>query len=256
MKAKKHLGQHFLTDTQKAIEICESLTLAQQDEQLMVVEVGPGKGVLTQHLVNLFEGRLWLVELDPDMVQILEKEYPQVKHRIIEQDVLQADLTAIGNHISLIGNFPYYISTQIVFMVLEERERVEEMVGMFQREVAQRIASPPGNKDYGILSVLCQAFYNVKYLFTVPEGAFSPPPKVKSGVLSMQRKQNFYLPCDERLFFAVVKAGFSQRRKTLRNALSNYKPKFTEETEPLLTKRAEQLGYKDFIYLTQQFQEG
>ena len=255
---KKHLGQHFLRDENIAKKIAGSLS--GKKDYKTVVEVGPGTGVLTKYLLHEKEFETYVVEVDRESISFLKKNYPELEGRIIEKDFLDftpewlfnSKLQTPGSellHCAVIGNFPYNISTQILFKVLEYRNLVPEVVGMFQKEVAERIASPPGNKTYGILSVLLQAYYKIEYLFTVHENVFHPPPKVKSAVIRLIRNKVKELDCDEELFFKVVKAGFNQRRKTLRNSL-NAKFNIKNLESELLSKRAEQLSVNDFIQLT------
>lgn len=251
VRAKKHLGQHFLTDENIAQKIADSLTFDGYDH---VLEIGPGMGVLTKYLLQK-PVETFVVEIDGESVRYLEKNYPKLHGHIIEEDFLQYNFQKIfgRDHFAIIGNFPYNISSQIVFKALEMREQVIEFSGMFQKEVAERICEKAGSKTYGILSVLCQAFYEVEYLFTVSEQVFSPPPKVKSGVMRMKRKANYHLPCNEKLFFSVVKSAFNQRRKTLRNSLKSY---LTEEikSDILFDKRPEQLAVEEFINITKKIE--
>ena len=247
VRAKKHLGQHFLRDKEIARRIAESLSLC---EGTRVLEIGPGTGVLTQYLLENPQINLTAVEIDRESVAYLASHYPQLK--VIEGDFLKMDLQDIyPDKFSIIGNFPYNISSQIFFKVLDNRHRVPEVVCMIQKEVAERIASRPGNKTYGILSVLMQAFYTTDYLFTVHEHVFDPPPKVKSAVIRFTRNEVQKLDCDEKLFRTVVKTAFNQRRKTLRNSL---KPLVEKENpmfaDPLFDKRPEQLDVQSFIELT------
>ena len=252
VRAKKHLGQHFLKDENIAQKIVASL--AHTGRYKKVLEIGPGMGVLTKYLIteNAFETSV--IEIDRESIAYLKKNFPGLNDRIIQEDFLELDFEGqFGNEsFAVIGNFPYNISSQILFKVLEHKNRVPELVGMFQKEVAQRIASPPGNKTYGILSVLLQAFYDIEYLFTVNENVFSPPPKVKSAVIRLVRNQVEKLGCDEVLFKKVVKAGFNQRRKTLRNALKQLMVERNADGSkvPFLDKRAEQLSVGDFVELT------
>ncbi len=248
VRAKKHLGQHFLRDLNIAQRIVESLTSHQGYKK--VLEIGPGMGVLTQYLLPKTDFETFVIEIDRESVTYLKQNYPELTPRIVEGDFLRWNLSQLTEDpIAIIGNFPYNISSQIFFRVLEQRNRVPEVVCMLQKEVAKRIASPPGNKDYGILSVLLQAFYDIEYLFSVPPGAFDPPPKVQSGIIRLVRNKTQQLDCDEKLFTRVVKTGFNQRRKTLRNAL---KPLGVTFESDYLNKRAEQLGVDDFVKLTQQ----
>lgn len=246
VKAKKHLGQHFLTDKNIAQKIVNALSPEQQN----ILEIGPGMGVLTQLILSNTDKKLIALDVDKESVAYLQQHFPENKDQFLLQDFLKADLSQFfQSPFAVIGNFPYNISSQILFKVLENRSRVPELVGMYQKEVAERIASKPGNKVYGILSVLAQAFYDTEYLFTVHEHVFSPAPKVKSAVIKMKRKPELNLGCDEALFFKVVKGGFNQRRKTLRNSLKRVHPQLTPEI-PFLDKRPEQLSVKDFILLT------
>jgi 16S rRNA (adenine1518-N6/adenine1519-N6)-dimethyltransferase len=219
-----------------------------------VLEIGPGMGVLTDFLM-VRNWDLYLVDIDTESVGYLHKKYPQLGERIIEGDYLKKDFAPImqGPYI-VAGNFPYNISSQIFFKVLEERNQVTEVVCMLQREVAQRIASPKGSKEYGILSVLLQAFYDIEYLFTVPPGVFNPPPKVHSGVIRLKRNATEKLACDEKLFFRVVKQGFGTRRKTLRNSLKALGLSEELKADPILDLRAEQLDVADFVQLTLKLQ--
>lgn len=251
VKAKKHLGQHFLTDKNIAQKIVDALSAEQQN----ILEIGPGMGVLTQLILNHPDKDLIALDVDEESVAYLKQHFPENKDQFLLQDFLKADLTQVcQTPFAVIGNFPYNISSQILFKVLENRSSIPELVGMFQKEVAERIASKPGNKVYGILSVLSQAFFDTEYLFTVHEHVFSPAPKVKSAVIRMKREPGFSLDCDETLFFRVVKAGFNQRRKTLRNSLKRVHPKLTPEI-PFLDKRPEQLSVEDFIRLTSAIEE-
>lgn len=246
VRAKKHLGQHFLKDTPTAAAIAGALTGHGQYPK--VLEIGPGMGVLTRFLLEDERFETWVIEIDTESVDYLNQHYPSLKGRILEGDFLRWRPEEMGSPYAIIGNFPYNISSQIFFRVLEIRDDVPEVVCMLQKEVAQRIASPPGNKDYGILSVFLQAYYDIEYLFTVAPGLFSPPPKVQSGVIRLKRNSVKTLNCDEKLFFTIVKTAFNQRRKMLRNAL---KPIGWEIPEnEYLEKRAEQLSVSDFVELT------
>ncbi|MDX5338408.1 MAG: 16S rRNA (adenine(1518)-N(6)/adenine(1519)-N(6))-dimethyltransferase RsmA [Cyclobacteriaceae bacterium] len=254
VKPKKHLGQHFLTDLSIAERIANSVT--GHGGVKKVLEIGPGMGVLTDFLL---QGKLdlYLIDIDQESIEYLHKKYPQLKNKIIEGDFLKYDFSKVFEEpYAIAGNFPYNISSQIFFKVLEEKHQVTEVVCMLQKEVAQRIASPKGNKDYGILSVFLQAYYNIEYLFSVPPHVFNPPPKVNSGVIRLTRNGVEKLDCNERLFFQVVKGGFGNRRKTLRNSLKSFN--LTEEfkTHPILDKRAEQLDVADFVFLTQEIEKG
>ncbi len=252
VKAKKHLGQHFLKDEAIAKQIADSLDASSYND---VLEIGPGMGVLTKYLLqNDYD--LFVIEIDRDSVLYLSENFPALENRIISQDFLKYNINDVfdGRQFAIIGNFPYNISTQIVFRALEYRNQIPEFAGMFQREVAQRICEKKGTKAYGILSVLVQAFYDAEYLFTVNEDVFIPPPKVKSGVLRLRRKENFTLPCNEKLFFTVVKTAFQQRRKTLRNSLKTLNLSDDLRLDTLLDLRPEQLDVEQFINLTLKIQ--
>ena len=253
VKAKKHLGQHFLKDENIANKIAETLTLKGYDS---VLEIGPGMGVLTKYLLKK-DITTYVVEIDSESVEYLKTNFLNLASRIIEKDFLKYDLNEVfkGKPFAIIGNFPYNISTQIVFKMLEMREQIPEFSGMFQKEVAQRICSKEGSKVYGILSVLTQAFYNAEYLFTVPPSVFNPPPKVDSGVLRLTRKEDFSLSCDESLFFKVVKTAFQQRRKTLRNSLKTFNLSESLREDVIFDKRPEQLSVQEFISLTQSIEK-
>lgn len=252
VKAKKHLGQHFLKDESIAKQIADSIDASSYNN---VLEIGPGMGVLTKYLLqNDYD--LYVIEIDRESVEYLGQNYPELENRIISKDFLKYNINEIfeGQQFAIIGNFPYNISTQIVFRALEYRSQIPEFAGMFQKEVAQRICEKKGTKAYGILSVLVQAFYDAEYLFTVNEDVFIPPPKVKSGVLRLRRKQDFTLPCDEKLFFTVVKTAFQQRRKTLRNSLKSLNLTDTLRADTILDLRPEQLDVDQFINLTKKIQ--
>lgn len=249
VKAKKHLGQHFLNDESIAKNIADALTLKGYNN---VLEIGPGMGVLTKYLLEK-PIDTYVIEIDTESVTYLEAHYPKLHGKIISKDFLKYNIKEVfkDEPFAIIGNFPYNISTQIVFRTLELRDQIPEFSGMFQKEVAERICSKKGSKVYGILSVLAQAFYDVEYLFTVDEHVFTPPPKVKSGVMRMIRKENYKLPCDEKLLFTVVKTSFNQRRKTMRNSLKsmNLSDKLREDS--IFDLRPEQLSVEQFIELTQ-----
>ena len=248
VRAKKNLGQHFLVDTSIAHNIVNSLS----GDYLDVLEVGPGMGALTSILLENDVYRLHVVEIDQESVTYLEQHLPQLRGRIWQENFLKMDFDKIfSQSFSIIGNFPYNISSQILFKILDEKDKVPEVVGMFQKEVAERIASAAGNKSYGILSVLLQAFYDIEYLFTVNENAFNPPPKVKSAVIRLKRNQVQHLDCDEKMFKQIVKTAFNQRRKMLRNSLKNicFEEDFTKKR--IFDQRPETLSVADFIYITQ-----
>lgn len=252
VKAKKHLGQHFLNDENIASKIADALTL---EGYKKVLEIGPGMGVLTKYLLEK-PIETYVIEIDTESVEYLQTHYLKLSNKILSEDFLKFDLTKVfGNEpFSVIGNFPYNISTQIVFKVLEMRDQIPEFAGMFQKEVAERICEKKGSKAYGILSVLAQAFYDTEYLFTVSEHVFTPPPKVKSGVMRMRRKENYQLPCDEKLLFNVVKTAFNQRRKTLRNSLKSLNLSDMLREDSIFDLRPEQLSVEQFIELTQKIQ--
>lgn len=249
VRAKKHLGQHFLNDKNAAKRIVDAL-----DPSLgftKVLEVGPGMGVLSDFLLQQTAYETYLIDIDDESIEFLADKYTELGDRLIHGDFLALDFDAhFGEKMAVIGNFPYNISSQILFKILDERQRVVQMAGMFQKEVAERCVAKPGSKEYGILSVFLQAYYHVEYLFTVKAGAFNPPPKVLSGVMRMTRNTVEKLDCDEQLFWKVVKAGFNQRRKTLRNALSAVVQKDKMSDNPLYDLRAERLTVADFIQLT------
>jgi len=250
VRAKKHLGQHFLTDKNIAAKIVGSLQLA-AGSYSQVLEVGPGMGILSDFLLQRDDLQTYLIDIDTESYEFLQKKYPQLGERLINDDFLEMDFGKVFSQpFGIIGNFPYNISSQILFKVLDNREKVIEVVGMFQKEVAERCTAKPGSKEYGILSVFLQAYYEVEYLFTIKAGVFNPPPKVLSAVIRLTRSETAKLDCDERLFWQVVKAGFNQRRKTLRNALSSLINKEKMADEPMLELRAERLSVQDFVALT------
>ncbi len=247
VKPKKHLGQHFLIDLSISQRISDSLTLHGGYDK--VLEIGPGTGALTQFLLQNPNYQTEVVEVDSESVVYLKEEYPDLK--IYEENFLKMDFAVFGNQkIGVIGNFPYNISSQILFKVLDEKDSIPEVVGMFQKEVAERIAEGPGSKAYGILSVLLQAFYDIEYLFTVDEDVFNPPPKVKSGVIRLRRNEVKSLDCDEKLFKNIIKTTFNQRRKTIRNSIKSLLQGHTLESE-FLSERPEQMSVADFVKLTQ-----
>ena len=249
VRAKKYLGQHFLKDENIAAQIADSLTGSVPH----VLEIGPGMGVMTKYLLDKPELDFHAIEIDRESVDYLHSHYPSL--HVIEGDFLQLDLsTLFPNPFAVIGNFPYNISSQILFRVYDNRNRIPELVGMFQKEVAERVCASPGSKTYGILSVLLSAFYDIEYLFTVHEHVFNPPPKVKSAVIRMRRNSVANLDCDEQLFTKVVKIGFNQRRKTLRNALKQLNLPLDGIDSSLLSLRAEQLSVADFVAITRVLQ--
>lgn len=248
VKAKKHLGQHFLNDENIARKIADTLSLQGYTK---VLEIGPGMGVLTKYLLDK-PIDTYVIEIDTESVEYLQNHYLKLSNKIISKDFLKYNLSEVfgDEPFAIIGNFPYNISSQIVFRALDFREQVVEFSGMFQKEVAERICEKKGSKTYGILSVLVQAFYDAEYLFTVSENVFTPPPKVKSGVLKLTRKENYHLPCDEKLFFNVVKTAFNQRRKTLRNSLKPIGIPEDKKEDKIFDLRPEQLSVEDFIEIT------
>ena len=251
VRAKKALGQHFLTDLNIARKIATSLSGGTAENPDKVLEVGCGMGVLTQFLLQRDDIVTYGAEIDGESVEYLHAHYPNFAERLTEGDFLKMNLEAsYGRRLKIIGNFPYNISSQIFFKVLENRDIVPECVGMIQKEVAVRLAEPPGSKEYGILSVLLQAWYDIEYLFTVGEKVFNPPPKVKSAVIRLTRNKTERLECDETLFIKVVKASFGQRRKMLRNSLKAAFGNFGGNEHRFFTMRAEQLSVADFVELT------
>ena len=257
VKAKKHLGQHFLNDEDTAKNIANSLSGVGYDT---VLEIGPGMGVLTKYLLES-EAQINVIEIDRDSVAYLNNDFKNehvnldtsnTKFKIIEGDFLKQDIPTFFNkkQVAVIGNYPYNISSQIIFKAIENREYIPELSGMFQKEVAKRIAEKEGSKVYGIISVLTQAFFDVEYLFTVPPSVFNPPPKVDSGVIRLIRKKDFSLSVDEKLFFRVVKTAFNQRRKMLRSSLKSFKLSDTLKEDAIFAMRPEQLSVSEFIKLT------
>lgn len=252
VRAKKHLGQHFLNDLNVAQKIVESLSWQGYEQ---VLEIGPGMGVLTQFLIEKNQN-IQVVEIDEESVQFLNKKYnlTQERLKIYSEDFLKMNLSANFNApLAILGNFPYNISSQILFKILENKNIVPEMVGMFQKEVAERVVATHGSKTYGILSVLVQAYYDVEYLFTVDEHVFSPPPKVKSAVIRLTRNDTKFEILNEKYFFTLVKTAFNQRRKTLRNALKSLNYSVDFKISEVLNLRAEQLSVADFIDLSNVF---
>jgi len=252
VKAKKHLGQHFLKDESVAKNIADTLQLKGYED---ILEIGPGMGVLTKYLLER-PINTYVIEIDTESVEYLNAHYPKLHGKIISKDFLKYNINEIfeGKQFAITGNFPYNISTQIVFKALEYRNQIPEFSGMFQKEVAERICEKKGSKAYGILSVLVQAFYDAEYLFTVDEHVFNPPPKVKSGVLRLTRKEDFSLPCGEKFFFTVVKTAFQQRRKTLRNSLKSLNLSDNLREDEVFNLRPEQLSVDQFIALTQKIE--
>ena len=254
VKPKKYLGQHFLKDQNIARNIVSALTGYKGYDK--VLEIGPGMGVLSGLLFANTQYQTFLMEIDTESVAYLQQHYPDYKENILYQDFLKADLSQLfTGPYAIIGNFPYNISSQIFFKILDEKDKVTEVVCMLQREVAQRISSPPGNKTYGILSVFLQAYYDIEYLFTVEPGVFNPPPKVKSAVIRLRRNEVAQLSCDEKLFRQVVKQGFQNRRKTLRNALKPLNLPAAVRELPVMDQRAEQLSVEAFVNLTNEIEQ-
>ena len=246
VRPKKGLGQHFLRDKNIAAKIVRNLDVSTTDN---ILEIGPGKGVLSQYLKELKDKQVKYIELDKESVDYLRSEF-HGELDILHADFLKTDLSSLfEGSFAVIGNFPYNISSQIFFRILEYKHLVTGVVGMVQKEVAERIASPPGSKNYGILSVFLQAYYDIDYLFSVNPSVFEPPPKVKSAVIKLKRNGIRNLNCNEKLFFNLVKAGFNQRRKILRNSLKSFLQEKDQENE-LLQKRPEQLGVDEFVRLT------
>jgi 16S rRNA (adenine1518-N6/adenine1519-N6)-dimethyltransferase len=252
VKPKKQLGQHFLRNEAIAKQIAGSLT--GHGGYNKIIEIGPGTGVLSKYLIQEPAWQWWGIDVDKEAVDFMKRNYPSHANFMLETDFLKFDLNQVseGNNIAIIGNFPYNISSQILFKILENRGQVTEMVGMFQKEVAKRVVSGPNGKVSGILSIFCQAYYDVEYLFQVDETDFFPPPKVKSAVIRFKRNSVSKLDCDEKLFFSLVKIAFNQRRKTLRNALKSLNIKWEQEQiSEFSGKRAEQLYVADFVKLVQ-----
>jgi 16S rRNA (adenine1518-N6/adenine1519-N6)-dimethyltransferase len=252
VKAKKHLGQHFLKDKGICAQIANQFGMHLGVKT--VIEIGPGMGALTEFLCQK-ELDLWLLDVDSDSINYLLDHYPQQKNQIVLGDFLKMNpLELVGNKsFSVVGNFPYNISSQILFKCIDYKDHIPEIMGMFQKEVAERVAEKPGTKTYGILSVLLQAYYDITYCFTVDEHVFDPPPKVKSGVIRCVRNNRSSLPCDEKLFKQLVKGSFNQRRKTIRNSIKALLPENwikSTPAHPFLSLRPERLSVEDFIELT------
>ncbi|MFD1553774.1 16S rRNA (adenine(1518)-N(6)/adenine(1519)-N(6))-dimethyltransferase RsmA [Putridiphycobacter roseus] len=250
VKPKKHLGQHFLKDESVCVRMVEAIP--EQKDMLPVLEVGPGTGALTKYLLKRKDLETHVIELDEESVVYLKKYYEALGDRIYAMDFLKIDLEKLMGKGSFIvaGNFPYNISSQILFKVLDYKDQIPFVVGMFQREVAQRIAEKPGTKQYGIISVLIQAYYDIDYLFTVNEDVFDPPPKVKSGVIQLTRNKVLKLDCNEKLFKQVVKTSFNQRRKTIRNSVKSMLHDAVDTSAEIFSERPEQLSVEEFIQLT------
>lgn len=256
VRAKKALGQHFLTDQSIAKAIVNALDTEGSSTPVDVLEIGPGMGVLTQYLVKREDVSLKLVEIDTESVEYLMRNFPGMEGRLMEADFLKMNLSKLfSGDFMVIGNFPYNISSQIFFKILDHKNNVPQVVCMIQKEVAERIAEKPGTKTYGILSVLLQAWYDIEYLFTVGSGAFAPPPKVQSAVIRLKRNSRNDLGCDEGLFKTIVKMAFNQRRKTLRNSLKQLSAQHpqVDTSNPVFDLRPERLGVEEFISLTKMF---
>jgi len=255
MRAKKSFGQHFLNKESIAERIAGSLQLTGSYQKIL--EVGPGRGMLTKFLLER-EEELVVIEADRDMVLYIQKAFPQLKGQIIAEDFLKAPIEAFfpdNQPFALIGNYPYNISSQILFKMLDYKEQIPEMVGMFQKEVAERVVAPPGSKTYGVTSVLIQAYYDGELLFTVSKGNFTPPPKVESAVIRLVRKENKDLGCDYKVLRRVVKQAFSQRRKMLRNTMKAFSKDKDFLSLPILSQRPEQLSLEEFVELTKRVEE-
>ena len=246
VKPKKKLGQHFLNSSEIAKKIVDCLDTKSIES---VVEIGPGMGILTQHIIGL-GNKTYFIEIDSESVGYLKENYPLIKNSIIEEDFLKLELSDFKNPIGIIGNFPYNISSQIIFKAIENRTLVHTLVGMFQLEVAKRICESPGSKTYGILSVLVQAYYETEFMFSLDPLQFTPPPKVNSGVIKLTRKTQLTLNCDEVFFFKIVKTSFQQRRKTLRNSLKVFNLSNIIKEDVIFDRRPETLSVDDFVYLT------
>lgn len=252
VKPKKYLGQHFLKDSNISKKIVEGLISQNLNS---IIEIGPGMGILTQHLINK-KTKTYFIEIDKESITYLKNVFPKIQNSIINEDFLKIDLAQFTAPIGLIGNFPYNISSQILFKLIKNRKNIDELVGMFQFEVAKRICAPPGSKTYGILSVLVQAFYSTEFLFSLSPHHFNPPPKVDSGVIRLTKKNTQYLDCDEKLFFKIVKTSFQQRRKTLRNSLKSFNLSINIKEDAIFEKRPEALSVDDFILLTNIIADG
>ena len=246
VKPKKKLGQHFLNSSEIAKKIVDCINVENINS---VVEIGPGMGILTQYIIGL-GNKTYFVEIDSESVEYLKENYPLIKNSIIEKDFLKLELSDFKNPIGIIGNFPYNISSQIIFKAIENRTLVHTLVGMFQLEVAKRICEGPGSKTYGILSVLVQAYYETEFMFSLDPLQFTPPPKVNSGVIKLTRKTQLTLNCDEVFFFKIVKTSFQQRRKTLRNSLKVFNLSNIIKEDVIFDRRPETLSVDDFVYLT------
>ena len=246
VKPKKRLGQHFLESSEIAKKIVDCLDC---NDINTIIEIGPGMGILTNHIIKLSKNSFF-IEIDNESVDYLKKEFSEIEHSIIQEDFLKIDLKKFKSPLAIIGNFPYNISSQIVFKIIENKNTVETLVGMFQLEVAKRICEKPGSKSYGILSVLVQAYYETNFEFLLEPTYFNPPPKVNSGVITLKRKKQLELKCNETLFFKVVKTSFQQRRKTIRNSLKVFNLSNNIKEDVIFGKRPETLSVDDFIHLT------
>ena len=246
VKPKKKLGQHFLNSSDIAKQIVECIDSENIDS---IIEVGPGMGILTQHIIDLNK-KAYFVEIDSESVKYLKENYPLIKDCIIEEDFLKLEFNNFKNSIGIIGNFPYNISSQIIFKAIENRKIVQTLVGMFQLEVAKRICEGPGSKTYGIISVLVQAYYKTEFIFSLDPFQFTPPPKVNSGVIKLTRRAQQKLNCDEKLFFKIVKTSFQQRRKTIRNSLKTFNLSHNIKEDVIFGRRPETLSVDDFVHLT------
>jgi len=254
IKAKKIWGQHFLNAPHIIERIVEAIP--QPTSEHIILEIGPGKGVLTEKLLQKFGEKLFAVEVDPELFDYLLQHFPVLKGKLIQKDILEINWSAFFSQpMIVVGNFPYNISSQIVFKIIENRQQVTAMVGMFQKEMALRIVAPPGSKDYGIPSVLTAAFYKSEYLFDVEKEYFNPPPNVTSGVIKLERNKVEKLDCDEKLFIRIVKAAFNQRRKMLRNSVSDVCPDKRLLENNIFTKRPEQLSVDEFLEITKMFEK-
>lgn len=252
VKPKKALGQHFLTDKNISRKIVNSLSWRNYS---CLLEIGPGTGILSEFLLPVPEKQLKFIEIDKSAVEFLKGRFPGIQNKIMNADIMSVDFQDLFDQpFAVIGNFPYNLSSQILFKVLDSRNQIREVVCMIQKEVANRIASPPGSKEYGILSVLLQAYFKIEYLFTVPPQVFFPPPKVHSAVIRLQRNNNISLFCDESLFVRIVKTAFNQRRKTLRNSLKEILSGI-ETKDNIFQKRPEQLSIEEFIKLTKMLEK-
>ncbi len=252
VKPKKHLGQHFLKDSNVSKKIADSLI---SKKLKTILEIGPGMGILTQHL-TINKTQTFFIEIDNESIIYLNNKFPEIKKSIINEDFLKLDLEKFDLPIGLIGNFPYNISSQILFRLIENRDKIDELVGMFQLEVAKRVCAIPGSKTYGILSVLVQAFYSAELLFSLKPHYFNPPPKVNSGIIRLAKKPIHSLDCDEKLFFKIVKSSFQQRRKTLKNSLKTFNLPNNIKEDVIFERRPETLSVDDFILLTNIIDDG